>query len=194
MNFYALVVFVHVFAAVPLLSASIVASPAVRAFVRRARTTREIRAYLAVGHPLLLLEPLSALIVLATGIYLASAASFWSHGWLQMALVLWIVNAVAAGAVVKPALGRLTAHTSALEDLPVSPDLDAMRWSTRWSVGGDLLFANDVAVLFLMTVKPGWPAALMVVAGVNVAVSLARVIGSARVRSEINRHDFVDIN
>jgi len=46
----------------------------------------------------------------------------------------------------------------------------------------------------MLTVKPGWPAALMVVAGVNVAVSLARVIGSARVRSEINRHDLVDIN
>jgi hypothetical protein len=160
-----------------LLSGSIVASPAMRASVRSARTTREMRAYLAVGRPLLLLEPASALIVLASGIYLTNAASFWSQGWLQVAVVLWIVNAAAAGAIVKPALSRLAASTVTSEDLPVGRDLDALRWSTRWSVGGDLLLANDVAVLYLMTVKPEWAGALMVVAGTNLAVVAARAMG-----------------
>src|SRR5262245_4306315 len=68
MGLYEVVVFVHVAAAMALLSGSVVASPAVRAAVRRAQTTQEIRAYLAIGRPLLVLEPAAAIAVLATGV------------------------------------------------------------------------------------------------------------------------------
>jgi hypothetical protein len=70
------VIFVHVAAAVGLLSGSVIGSPGVRAAVRRARTTQELRAYASLGRRLQVLEPVFAVIVLASGAYLASVASF----------------------------------------------------------------------------------------------------------------------
>ena len=177
MNIYDLLVFVHIAAAVLLLGGSVVGSPAVRAAVRRARTTEEMRAYLAIGRPLLVLEPASALVVLATGIYLTTVDNFWSLGWVQVATAGWLVNAAVAGAMVKPAISAVAAHVATQSDGSVGEHLHAFRWSWRWSVGGDVLLANDAAMLYLMTMKPELADSLLVVAAANGVAAGARVLG-----------------
>jgi uncharacterized membrane protein len=136
MDLYRMLAFVHVAAAVSLLSGSVIASPGVRAAIRRARTTQEMRAYLAIGRPLLVLEPASAAVVLASGVYLTSLASFWTLGWVQVAVASWLVNSALAGTLVKPAIGRVAAealHVSVLEgdgtsaDGPVGRHLDTLQ-------------------------------------------------------------------
>jgi hypothetical protein len=176
MDLYSLLLFAHIAAAVALLSGSVIGSPAVRAAIRRARTTQEMCAYLAIGRPLQMLEPASALIVLATGVYLTNADGFWSLGWVQVATAFWLVNAAVAAGIVKPAIGRVAAE-SAAADGPVGQRLNALRWSRRWSVGGDMLLANDAAMLYLMTMKPGLADSLLVVAVANIVVVVARAIG-----------------
>jgi uncharacterized membrane protein len=174
---YELVLFIHVAAAVALLSGSVVGSPAVRAAVRRAATTQELRAYLAIGRPLLVLEPASAMFVLASGVYLTSVANFWTLGWVQVAVAFWLVNAVVAATLVKPAISRIAAETSTAADGPVGPPLDALRWAPRWSVGGDALLANDAAMLYLMVMQPGLAGSLLVLLAANLAVAAARGLG-----------------
>ena len=172
MNLYDLLVFVHIAAAVVLVGASVMASPAVRAAVRRARTTEEMRAYLAIGRPLLLVEPAAALTVLATGVYLTSVANFWSQGWVQVAIACWILNSTIAGVMVKPAMSRIA--TTATAAGPIGDHLDALRWSRRWSFGGDTLMANDGAMLYLMTMKPALAESLLLVLAVNLVVAAVR--------------------
>jgi uncharacterized membrane protein len=174
---YELVLFIHIAAAVALLSGSVIGSPAVRAAVRRAATTQELRAYLAIGRPLLVLEPASAMFVLASGVYLTSVANFWSLGWVQVAVAFWLVNAVVAATLVKPAISRVAAETSTAADGPVGPQLDALRWTPRWSLGGDALLANDAAMLYLMVMQPGLAGSLLVVLVANLAVAAARGVG-----------------
>jgi uncharacterized membrane protein len=174
MGLYELMVFLHVAAAVALLSGSIVASPAVRAAVRRAQTTQEMRAYLAIGRPLLVLEPVSAIVLLATGVYLTSTAGFWALGWIQVSLAAWVVNAGVAATMVKPAIGRVAAAAIAQPDDDVGEHLDTLRWSDRWSIGGDVLLANDAATLYLMMMKPDLAGALALVVGANLAISGVR--------------------
>ena len=176
MGLYELTVFVHVAAAMALLSGSVVASPGVRHGVRRARTTQEIRTYIALGRPLLVLEPASAVVVLASGIYLTSVADFWDQGWVQASIAFWIVNAVVAGVVVKPAIGKVGAAAAAAGDGPVEQHLDTLRTSSRWSLGGDLLMANDVAMLYVMTMKTELVGALLAVAVTMMTLAAARVI------------------
>jgi uncharacterized membrane protein len=179
---YTLVVFVHIAAAVTLLAGSVVGSPMVRAAARRATTTTEIRAYLRLGRSLLVLEPASALLVLASGVYLTPLWG-WSSGWIQVALGLWIVNAVVAATLVHPAQRRLS-QAAASGDEPVSPQLDALRSSPGWLIGGDVLMANDAAVLYLMVAKPGLAVCLATVAGANVLVlSAPFVFGRLRRRA-----------
>jgi hypothetical protein len=137
-----------------------------------------MRAYLAMARQLSALEPVSAIVVLASGVYLASVASFWTVGWVQVAMAFWVVNAAVAGALVHPAMGRVAEALSSSPDGPVGADLHALRWSGRWSIGGDLLLADDAAMLWLMVIQPGLAGSLMVVAIVNVAIGAARVMHS----------------
>jgi len=188
MGLYEVMVFVHVAAAVTLLSVSVVASPAVRGSVRRAGTTQEMRAYLAIGGPLLILEPTSALVVLASGIYLTSVANFWAQGWVQAAIAFWIVNAVVAGVVVKPVIGHVVAAAATAIDGPVDQHLDTFRRSSRWSVGGDVLMANDIAMLYVMTMKPDLAGSLLAVAGTILAIGAVRVITRGLHGFIVSRH------
>ena len=174
MGLYELIVFVHVAAAVALLSSSVVASPGIRAAVRRASTTQEMRAYLALGRPLLVLEPVSALVVLVSGIYLTSVANFWTQGWVQVAAGFWLVNAVVAGTLVKPAIQVIDAKAATAVDGPVGQQLDELRRSSRWVFGGDLLMADDAAMLYVMTMKPALTPSLLVVAAAILFVAAVR--------------------
>ena len=170
MGLYELSVLLHIAAAVALLSGSVIASPTVRAAVRRAQTVQELRAYLKIGRPLLILEPASAIVILGTGAYLTTVANFWALGWVQVSLVAWFVNAVVAASMVKPAISRVSLAAAKADD-EVGPHLQALRWSDRWSIGGDLLLANDAASLCVMTLKPEWTGALVLVVTANIVVS-----------------------
>lgn len=182
MLLYTLVVFAHVAAASVLVGGSLLAAPGVRAAVRRTRSANEVSAFLAVGRPLQVINPTAALLVLATGIYLTSVGHWWDLGWIQVALVLWAVNSVTARVVVEPAIHRLAEQAAGAADGPVDERLDALRWSRRWSFGMDLLLANDAAVLFLMTVKPGLTGSVLAVAAAN---GLALAAGAALRRSRV---------
>jgi uncharacterized membrane protein len=187
MGLYELIRFLHVVAAVALLSGSVVASPAVRAAVRRATTMQEMRAYLAIGRPLLVLEPVSAIVLLATGVYLTSTAGFWALGWIQVSLAAWVVNAGVAAALVKPAISDLAAIVNS-RDGEVEPQLDALRWSDRWSIGGDVLLANDAATLYLMSMRPDLAGALMLVIGAHLVISVVRAARHGFARSHVAAH------
>jgi hypothetical protein len=180
MRWYTLVVFVHIAAAVALMAGSVIGSPAVRTAVRRAATVQELRAYLSLGRPLLVLEPAGALLVLASGIYLTSFWG-WSLGWIQVAAGLWILNTAVAAALVHPAHKRIAQAAAGAGDEPVGPQLHALRSSPPWLLGGDVLMANDAAVLYLMVAKPGLAVSLATAAALNALVLAVRlVIGRLR--------------
>jgi len=181
MSLHVMVLFVHVASAVALLSGSIVASPAVRAAARRAGTVEEIRTCLGMGRSLLLLEPISSLVVLASGAFLTTRLHFWGFAWVQVATVFWGVNAVVAVLLVKPATEQVAREVIGTSVASVPARLDDLRWSWRWSLGGDVLLANDAAMLFLMVVRPGLPGSLLSVAVANAAV-LALRVGAGRRR------------
>lgn len=187
MSAYVFGVFVHVAAAAALVAGSVVAAPAVRAAVRRARTTEELRAFLSIGRPLSWLTPTAALVVLASGVYLASAAHFWMLGWVRVAVASWIVSGIAA-ALVNPAVARVDAEAAAAADRAVGQRLDALRWSPRWTWGGDVMMASDAAMLYLMTVKPGLAGSLLALAAANAVVLAVRVVARPS-RSAARRHD-----
>lgn len=175
MSAYVLVLFVHIAAGVLLLGTSILGEPAVRAAARRARAPGELTAYLHVGRQMAALGPVAALTLLASGVYLTHVGRFWSMGWLQVSLAFWLVNAVLAVAVVKAAIERVAAETSASPDGSIDGRLDALRWSSAWTWGVDTMAATDAAVLYLMTVKPTLAGSLAVVLLANAAVAVGRL-------------------
>jgi hypothetical protein len=140
----------------------------------------ELRAYLTIGRPLSLLNPISALGVLASGVYLATQAHFWMLSWVQVAVAAWVVNSLVAARIVKPVLQGVAREVAAGATPEPGTRLDALRWSARWTHGGDMLAANDVVVLCLMTVKPGLTGSILVLLAANLAVLGFRVLALAR--------------
>ena len=180
MDVYHLIRFVHIASAVALLACSVIASPGVRAATRRATTTQDMRAYLAIGRPLHALEPASAFVVLATGLYLTGVAGFWQVAWVQVAIAFWIANSVAAATLVKPAMTRVAQALNSAPDGPVGQQLDGLRWSARWSLGGDILLSTDAAMLYVMVMQPGLAGSLVAVVALNLVIALLRVARSRR--------------
>lgn len=176
MSTYTIALFIHVASAVALLSGSVVGSPAVRAAVRKAASTGELRAYLRIGRPLLVLEPAGALLVLASGIYLTAALNAWALGWIQVSIATWVVSLIVAATLVKPGLDRLAAAATRAGDGAVGQDLDGLRSSPRWLLGGDVLSANDAAILFVMVARPGVTASLFTVILANAGVISTRLL------------------
>jgi len=178
MSFYMLVLLLHVVSATLLLGTSIVGEPAVRAAARRTSRPGELRAYLGVGERMAPISPVTALGVLASGLYLTGAIGAWSLGWVQLSMALWLVNSVVAVAVVKPAVGRVAAEAGETSDGSIGPRLDGMRWSTGWTWGVDILATNDAVMLCIMVLKPGLAGSLAtLVLAYTVVVAGRAVLG-----------------
>lgn len=180
MSTYVLVVFIHIAAAVVLLGTSILGEPAVRAAARRASQPQELRAFLQIGQPIVVIAPAAAMVILASGIYLSSVGGFWRLGWVQVALTFWLVNAFLAGVVVRPAVKRVWEEATGSTDASIGGRLDDLRWSGVWTLGVDVMAANDAAMLYLMTMKPGLAGSLAVVVLANALVAGVRLLMGAR--------------
>lgn len=184
MSLYMLVLLLHVLSATLLLGTSVVGEPAVRAAARRTGSARDLRAYVDLGGRLGPIGPVAALLVLATGLYLTGVIGAWSLGWVQLSLALWLVNSVVAVAVVKPAVGTVSAEVGAPSDDPIGPRLDGVRWSAAWTWGVDVLATNDAVMLCIMVLKPGLAASVAVLAAAHATVIAGRwVLGRRRTRA-----------
>jgi len=93
-----------------------------------------------------------------------------------------------AGVVVKPVIGHVVAAAATAIDGPVDQHLDTFRRSSRWSVGGDVLMANDIAMLYVMTMKPDLAGSLLAVAGTILAIGAVRVITRGLHGFIVSRH------
>lgn len=169
MNTFPIFLVLHVLSATVLVGGSAIAAPLVRVGARRARTYQELRTVLSLGAPLRVINPAAALGLLVTGTYLASLLHFWQLAWVQVGATIWLANVLVAARVVGPHMGRLGAATAG-HDGPVAEAADELRWSTRWTVASGVLFANDVAVILIMVLKPALGTSLLVLATANLVV------------------------
>jgi len=178
MNAYPMVLVLHILSATVLVGGSAVAAPLVRVGARRARTYEELRTVLALGAPLRVINPAAALGLLATGTYLATLLHFWELGWVEVGATIWVASVLIAARVVGPHMARLGAATVG-RDGPVADAAQELRWSTRWTVASGALFANDVAVILIMVLKPTLGASLLVLAAANLVVQAGLGLASA---------------
>lgn len=172
MHLYSIVLSLHIAAATVLVGGSILVAPTVRRWIRDASTVSGIRHWLAATKPLAAADPISALVLLATGVYLASIGHWWRLGWVQIALVMWFVNSGIARKFVGPAMGRVAELASSAETEEIGADLETARNSRALTLARDVMLANDLGILFLMSSKPGYLGSV-----VTMVVANALVVG-----------------
>ena len=148
-----IVVFLHVASAVVLFAVLAIEWVSLRG-VRGSRTYGEAREWSGLWRLLPRFGLPATLLVLASGIYLASIAGMWRLSWVAVALPTY-VGVIMAGGVIGPRRSRvrsaLTTGTNSLSS-EVRRQLRDPLLMASWRWRAALL----VGILFVMTVKPGW--------------------------------------
>jgi hypothetical protein len=177
MSLHTAVLFLHVVAAVTLVGHSL-GTPLVLAAIRAAPTVAALRPWLRFAHDSARVNPLAALVLLATGIQLGSGR--WDEGWLQVACALFVWSTALAVGVVKATGERVAALAAADAEADISPALDTLRRSARWMLAADALVATDLATLFLMVAQPGLLVSVAVVVAANAGALGLRAVRNRR--------------
>jgi hypothetical protein len=161
---YSLAIVVHLAAATVLVGGSVF-SLHVRHAMLEASSVGALRTWLAFARRSSAANPVAALALLGTGIYLGSHG-WWAYGWFYVALAAWLVNSLLAARVLKPAaIAVATVMAGMPDDAPIDERVDTLRRSRGWRLAGATMLASDVAMLGLMVLKPSLPGSLALVLG-----------------------------
>lgn len=176
---YPAALMIHILCAALLIGSSVVLPLARRALIG-ATTTRELATWLTFTRQATSWHPIAALLLLVTGGYMGTVSEFYRDGWFLIAIGGWIANATLAARVLQATAARLGAAVGRSTDVTITPEMDALRRSTAWTLTEDAMRAIDVALLFLMVNKPSFFDSLAVVIGFLLIAAAARLAWQAR--------------
>jgi hypothetical protein len=162
MDLFRLVLFCHVLAVMGLFVALAVEWVSVR-HVRASTSYEQAREWSRLFKLLMPLGMPSTLVVLASGIYLASTMSVWELGWVKLAVPTLVAVAI-AGAIVGPRRARLSAAIAKGAG-PLPESLVAQLGHPLMMASWRLRFALLAGLLFEMTVEPDLRGAVIVLGG-----------------------------
>ena len=149
--------------------------------LRRAKTAEKALEWMTVARLLRRVYPVSAATLLITGVYLAT--SWGEQPWILVGLASLVILAVVGAAITGPrmrALGGATAQAAG----PVSATIRRRLHDPLLRLSLHVRLAVAIAVVYLMTVKPGLGdslGAVGVAAFLGMATSLLRRSGSRSV-------------
>jgi hypothetical protein len=151
MDFQRVILFCHVIAMVGLFAAVAIEWVSLR-FVRRATSSEQAREWTRLWG---LLQPIgipSVLVILASGIYMATTLAVWEVGWVQVAVPTLVIVA-AAGGIVGPRRSRLQAAIAKSAG-PLSVDLQIQLRQPLLLASWRLRAALLVGLVFEMVARP----------------------------------------
>ena len=150
MDLHRIIVFLHVTGVAGLFAALAIEGVSLRS-LRRATTYEQAREWAGLWSLLVPLGAPSLLVVLASGVYLATAFGLWQFGWVEVALPTLVAVAVAGG-IVGPRRNRLqkslATKTGSLPN-ELATELRHPLLVTSWRVRAALL----LGLVFVMTTK-----------------------------------------
>ncbi|HEU5163670.1 MAG TPA: hypothetical protein VFV54_11025 [Thermoanaerobaculia bacterium] len=164
---YEIIVFVHVLAALILIGSAFW-SARLRTAVRAAATRAELAAFIGFAIRSTRINPLAALVLLGSGIYLGSYG-WWSAAWFYVAAGAWVANLLLAVLVVGPAERAVLEAARRDGGEAIDGGLDRARGRRSWDLAAAAMLANDLAMVWVMFNKPGLAGAILAVALFNAA-------------------------
>lgn len=167
MTGYELALFLHVMGAIGLFTGVGIVLAAMGG-MRRAQAVAQVREWARVASTFDKLLPVGGIVLLVTGIYMATDLEYWGDGWVDMALVLLLLLMVLGPAVNARRLGAIHKAADDAPDGPVPAELRARVLDPVLWTAMQAMTAVTVGIVFLMTVKPG-----MAGSGATVVVTLA---------------------
>ncbi len=181
MDLYNVALFAHIVGAIFIVGMGFF-NPFMANALTRTPTVAGVREWAGVLHKISKAGGPFALLILASGIYMVIAQYSFAQPWVIVSLVLFVVAGGIASGVLDPAIAKIVAAAKDTPDGPVPDELRALTTNSRMHDFEAMLFGVDLALVFLMAVKPGLLGALaVVVAGV--------AVGGIRIALAHRRHE-----
>jgi hypothetical protein len=176
---YNVVLFIHILGVAALFAAFGVIQVG-GAAVRRAHTVEEAQRWLGLLKVTGPMFGIAFLLIVAAGLYMTVDVWTFKTSWVDVALVTAIIMMAVGSGIVGRGLGSMGAAAASTEPGPLPPALQAtihnrVVWTSMFTLN-----AMGIAVIWLMTNKPGW------VESIAVVVVLA-VIGAALGMNAVRR-------
>lgn len=173
MDLYHVALFAHILGAVVVVGSGFFL-PFVTAGAARATSLDSFRDWANVVLRVSKGAGMSAAVILISGLYMGISGRLFNRGWLVVSLVLFVVNGALAGAVMDKHWKNVMARAQEAGDGAVPHDIRALTSTPRTHMVESYMLASDLAVVFLMTNKPGWTGSLVTVV-VGLALTAALV-------------------
>jgi hypothetical protein len=186
MSIYTIVLFLHVSGAIGYF-AGIGTWLFILVGLRRAQRVEQVRALvnlIGLSGPL---TGISVLLILATGLYMTLSAWSLQTGWIAVALISLILMGPSGAALIEP---RRRAIDRLAREAPDGPLSQALERRTHDPVLGTVLqtvAALLLGIVFLMTTKPSFAGALIVMAVALVLGLASGVLVSRVTRTQMQR-------
>jgi uncharacterized membrane protein len=181
---YDLALFLHIVGVV-LLVGAVTTTLLATLRAQRAATVAEIASLTAVTRKIDLVIGPAMLLILGPALYMVSRGGddggiHWTSGWVDVALVVFLVMAVLGPTVESAHAKRLQRRATQLPDGPVPPELDAARRAPAGTYVTFFGVSQIVAFLYLMTNKPALAGSVAACVGAGLVSAL---VAAARLRS-----------
>lgn len=181
---YDIALFVHILGVV-LLVGAVTTNLLATLRAQRAATVAEIASLTSVTRKIDLVIGPAMLLILGPAIYMVARGGDdgsirWTSGWVDVALVVFLVMAVLGPTVESAHAKRLLSLATSLPDGPVPPELDAVRRAPAATYVTLFGVSQIVAFLYLMTNKPALAGAITACV---VAALVSAVLAAGRLRS-----------
>jgi hypothetical protein len=177
---YGIVLFLHVLGVVALFVALAIALMGLRR-MRAAQTVVQLQEWAGVTSMLAVVYPVSAIVIVLSGIYMTLTRWSFLAGWPSVALFMVVVLGILGGAVSGKREEAIHASVLKAPSGPVPSSLSTMLDDPVLWTSNHMNIAFAVGIAFLMAVKPGltWSFIAMVVFGVLGYVA-AQMLGRVR--------------
>lgn len=178
MKIYNLALFAHIAGAAVLLSFGFV-MPLLGRRIAKTPTVASLREWVEASYRYGKMGPPAAVVVLLSGLYMAFDAWSFADAWIVVSLVLFVMAGGIAGGVLDPHFAKALEKIDDTPAGPVPADLRAMVTEPRVANFESVMFGFDVAIVFMMTNKPGLTGSL-IAAAVGLAISGALIARRSR--------------
>ena len=171
MDLYNIGLFFHIAGAAVLLSFGFV-MPILGRRIAKTATVASLHEWVEGAFKYGKLGPPAAVVVLLSGVYMTLTGDAWSfsQGWIAVSLVLFVLAGGIAGGILDPHFAKVIEAAEKAPAGPVPADLRAMATEPKIANFESVMFGFDVAIVFMMTNKPGLVGSL-IAAGVGLAIS-----------------------
>lgn len=185
LSLYSIALLVHVTAGVVLIGSSLFA-PITRRAILSTSSIEALRDWLDFARRSVRANPPAALALLLTGLYLG-ANGWWSQPWFFVAIAAWLVNVLLAVLVLQRRAMVLGQAAGRAATGPIDAAVDALRRAPSWDTAEDVMLANDLAMIYLMFIKPSLAESCLVVGAGALYAGLRATRRRLRVRERVER-------